>query len=89
MSYQMNNQENEAMRQYSYRERSRIAREKKRQEFISNFIAVVVGVLMMLAFAYAFVYALANEPFNAPVANPAYINEYETPDVPRYIYPEE
>lgn len=88
MGYQTNNEETRSMREYSYKERSRMAREKKKQEFISNLIAVVLGVIMMLALAFAFVYALANDPFNAPVANPEYINEYETPDVPRYIYSE-
>lgn len=89
MGYTTNNEETKVMAQYSYKERSRMAREKKKQEFISNLIAIVLGTLMMLGLAYAFIYALANEPFYAPVENPAYVNEYETPDVPKYIYPEE
>lgn len=88
MSYQTNNQELNDIREYSYKERSRMAREKKKQELVSNIVSGFLGFILIIAMALAFVYALANDPWNPPVENPAYVNEYETPDAPKYIYPE-
>lgn len=90
MSYQTNNQEIKEMRSYSYVERSRMARKKKREEFISNVIGGFFAMLFMVGFFLMFLFAWVEEDknWNPPVANTEYVNEYETPDVSPWTRPE-
>lgn len=90
MGYQTNNQEIRDMREYSYVERSRMARKKKREEFISNIVNGIFGILFIAGITLVFLFAWVEEDknWNPPVANDAYVNEYETPNEEPWVYPE-
>lgn len=90
MGYQTNNQEIREMREYSCVERSRMARKKKREEFISTIVSGIFGMLFIAGMTLVFILAWVEEDknWNPPVANTEYVNQYETPNEEPWYIPE-
>lgn len=85
---EINRGTNDLTKSFAYR--AEMARKKRVAKVKEKIIEVVLTILVSLGITLAFIFAIANDDCSdMPTANPAYISEYETPDVPRYIYPGE
>lgn len=79
---------NDITKSFAYR--AEMARKKRLAKIRETIVTWLLTALVGGGIALAFIYAMANDDCSdMPVANPAYVSEYETPDVPRYIYPGE
>lgn len=85
---EINRGTNDLTKSFAYR--ARMAREKRLAKIRETVVTWLLTALVGGGIALAFIYAIANDDCSdMPVANPAYISEWETPDEPMYIYPGE
>jgi hypothetical protein len=69
-----------------YRRLNRIE-EALRNKIKEGIVTVIGSIICALAIAAALMYWAA-QPYEAPVRNSEYVNEYETPDVDKWHYAE-
>lgn len=80
MSYKgIDNQERLVMQQYSYNERSRMARKARIQKRLEYVGGIVCTIILVLVVALVVVYGMANESTGYWAPNPVYENPVDTP----------
>lgn len=90
MSYQTNVQEVQEIKHISFKIQSAERRKARIRKAINAVLEFIAMVAFSLIAALFFLYAWVEEDkrWNPPVENPAYVNQYETPDIDPCYTPE-